>query len=153
MHKILINLIQRTRKLLIRLWRQEGTPAKRARGVAIGVFSGCFPLFGFQTLIGVFLAGLFKGNLLLAATGTWVSNPFTYIPLYWFNFKVGELFLGKGRNIDAINELSIHQLFDQGWFFSSRLLLGSSVVGLLLGLIAGMMFYILFRRISVMKNN
>ena len=83
----LINFIQRIRKFASWLWMQEGTAGERARGIALGVFSGCFPFFGFQTLIGIILARLFKGNLLLAAAATWISNPLTYIPLFWLNYK------------------------------------------------------------------
>ncbi len=127
---------------------QEGTPAQRARGLAVGVFSGCFPFFGFQTIIGVCLASLFKGNHLLAAAGTWVSNPVTYVPLYVFNYKVGSIFLGEGTNLEALNQLSKKELFEQGWLFSSRILLGSSVFGLLLGLLTGVLSYGAFRSIS-----
>ena len=81
------------KKILSLFSHQDGSPFFNAKGLAIGVFSGCFPFFGFQTLIGVFLAKLFKGNIFLAAIGTWISNPFTYIPLYYFNYKVGSIFL------------------------------------------------------------
>tara|TARA_B100000131_G_C17957787_1_gene549138 strand:- start:344 stop:805 length:462 start_codon:yes stop_codon:yes gene_type:complete len=153
MRKKLLNLIQKIRKFFIWIWRQEGTPAERARGVALGVFSGCFPFFGFQTLIGISLSRLFKGNLLLAATATWISNPFSYAPLFWFNYKVGESFLGQGTAIGDVSQLSGRELFDQGWTFSSRLLLGSSIVGLFMGLLLGGLCYVLFKRLSVIDQN
>ncbi|MFO0103826.1 MAG: DUF2062 domain-containing protein, partial [Cyanobium sp.] len=56
---------------------------ERARGLAAGIFCGCFPFFGLQTLLGIGLASVLRGNHLLAAAGTWISNPFTYVPLYW----------------------------------------------------------------------
>ena len=55
---------------------------------------GCFPFFGLQTLLGMALASLVRGNHLLAAAGTWISNPFTYLPLYWFNYNLGCRFWG-----------------------------------------------------------
>ena len=81
------------KKILSLFRNQNGSPFFNAKGLAIGVFSGCFPFFGFQTLIGVFFAKLARGNIVLAAIGTWISNPFTYIPLYYFNYKVGSIFL------------------------------------------------------------
>ena len=46
-----------THKKILSLFRnQNGSPFFNAKGLAIGVFSGCFPFFGFQTLIGVFFA-------------------------------------------------------------------------------------------------
>jgi uncharacterized protein (DUF2062 family) len=75
MKKIFLNLIQRIRKFISWLWNQEGSPFQRALGLGVGIFSGCFPFFGLQTLMGVFLAKIFKGNSILAAVGTWISNP------------------------------------------------------------------------------
>ena len=62
MKKIFLNLIQRIRKFISWLWNQEGSPSQRAVGLGVGIFSGCFPFFGLQTLMGVFLAKIFKGN-------------------------------------------------------------------------------------------
>ena len=88
-----------TYKKILSLFRnQNGSPFFNAKGLAIGVFSGCFPFFGFQTLIGIFFAKIAKGNIALAAIGTWISNPFTYIPLYYFNYKVGSIFLNNPSN-------------------------------------------------------
>ncbi len=127
------------------LWQQEGSPGMRARGVAAGVFCGCFPFFGFQILLGIGLASLVRGNHLLAAAGTWISNPFTYIPLYWFNYSVGSALLGASDGLPEWNQLNLLNLWEQGWGFSSRLLVGSSVVGGWAALILGVLAYGLFR--------
>ena len=115
------------------IWQQEGTPGQRARGLAAGVFCGCFPFFGFQTLLGIGLASVVRGNHLLAATGTWISNPFTYIPLFWFNYRLGALILGEGAGWPGLNNLNQDLLATAGWDVMSRLLLGSSLTGTLLG--------------------
>nr|WP_225866210.1 DUF2062 domain-containing protein [Prochlorococcus marinus] len=138
----------KSRQFCLWAWRQEGTPAQRARGLAVGVFSGCFPFFGFQTFFGIFLASVFRGNHLLAAAGTWISNPFTYVPLYWFNYKVGEVFLGQGRDSQSLAQLTRDQLWDKGLILSSRILLGSSIVGLLLGIVVGFSFYALHKSLT-----
>ena len=49
--------------------------------------------------MGVFLAKMLKGNTILAAVGTWISNPFTYVPLYYFNYRLGSLILNKDNSI------------------------------------------------------
>jgi len=125
------------KKILSLFRNQNGSPFFNAKGLAIGVFSGCFPFFGFQTLIGVFFAKLAKGNVLLAAIGTWISNPFTYIPLYYLNYKVGSIFFNTSSNEIIEKSLVINDLWKQGRIFSLKLLLGSSCVGLLLALICG----------------
>ena len=130
------------------LWELEGTPAKRARGIAVGVFSGCFPFFGLQSLMGVCLASLLKGNHLLAVIGTWISNPLTYIPLYWFNYKIGSFFLGRERELNNFSGLTQRQMWNQGWIISSRIFFGSILVGLFFGLIFGFISYMFFKSTS-----
>ena len=135
-----------TYKKILSLFRnQKGSPIFNAKGLAIGVFSGCFPFFGFQTLIGVFFAKIAKGNIVLAAIGTWISNPFTYIPLYYFNYKVGSIILNNPTNIIEKN-LVINELWKQGRIFSLRLLLGSCCVGLLLAFISGSVVFLIYKK-------
>ena len=134
------------KKILSLFLRRDGTPAFNAKGIAVGVFCGCFPFFGFQTILGLFLARLVRGNLVLAALGTWISNPFTYIPLYFLNYQVGTLFIKTKSNIIFEKNLLTNGLWEQGSLFSLRLLLGSSLVGLLLGSISGCIVFLLNKR-------
>ena len=133
------------RKILTFLWQQEGSPFYNAKGVAVGVFSGCFPFFGFQTLLGIFLAQIIKGNLVLSAISTWISNPFTYIPLYFFNYKVGVFLLNSKSQMDFDPNLLKDEFWNQGWFFTSRLILGSSLVGLFFGILFGYITYFFYK--------
>ncbi|AAP99261.1 MULTISPECIES: DUF2062 domain-containing protein [Prochlorococcus] len=151
MIRILRNIIKRVRSLSHWIWKQEGTPAKRARGVAIGIFSGCFPFFGFQSLIGICLASLFKANHLLAIMGTWISNPFTYIPLYWMNYKVGSYFLGSDATVQVLSNVKDVQIWHQGWNITMRILFGSTIVGFSSGIVMGSLFYFL-SKIVTKKN-
>ena len=133
------------KKILSLFRNQNGSPFFNAKGLAIGVFSGCFPFFGFQTLIGVFFAKLAKGNIVLAAIGTWISNPFTYIPLYYFNYKVGSIFLNISSNNTIEKSFVIDDLWNQGRIFALKLILGSSFVGLLLALICGGIVFFIYK--------
>lgn len=130
-------LLERGRSLLRWLWAQEGSPGQRARGLAAGIFCGCFPFFGLQTLLGVALASLVRGNHLLAAAGTWISNPLTYVPLYWFNYRLGAWLIGPGQGWPGLEALQSAELASLGWSVASRLLLGSSLVGLVSALAGG----------------
>ena len=133
------------KKILSLFRNQNGSPFFNAKGLAIGVFSGCFPFFGFQTLIGVFFAKLAKGNVLLAAIGAWISNPFTYIPLYYLNYKVGSIFFNTSSNEIIEKSLVINDLWKQGRIFSLKLLIGSSCVGFLLALICGSIVFFIYK--------
>ena len=133
------------KKILSLFRHQNGSAFFNAKGLAIGVFSGCFPFFGFQTLIGVFFAKLAKGNIVLAAIGTWISNPFTYIPLYYFNYKIGSFFFNTSSNHIIEKSLVIDDLWNKGRIFSLKLILGSCFVGSLLGLICGIIIFFIYK--------
>lgn len=114
--------------------RVESTPEIFARGLAVGVFAGWFPLFGLQTLISVGLATIVGGNKVIAAVGTWVSNPFTYLPIYWFNFELGRFLLGTDQQSFTLNTLkSWDALAQLGQDFIQALFLGSFVGGVVAG--------------------
>jgi len=143
-----MNLIKnlKYKKILSLFLNQDGSPFFNAKGVAVGVFCGCFPFFGFQTLLGLFFARVAKGNLFLAAIGTWISNPFTYVPLYFFNYKVGSYLLKNSHDINFDKNLIIEELWEQGSVFSVRLILGSALVGFLLGSISGALVFLLYKK-------
>ena len=136
----------RMRSGVLWLWRQEGTPGQRARGLAAGVFCGCYPFFGLQIFLSVGVASVVRGNHLLAAAGTLVSNPLTYLPLYCFNYLVGSQLLGPSQAGTSLAELNRSSLWAQGWDFSQRILLGSTVVGTVLAVVSGWIAYRLFLR-------
>ena len=146
MHRLLQISREQIRRGINWLWAQEGTPAQRARGLAAGVFCGCYPFFGLQIVLSVGVATMVRGNHLLAAAGTLVSNPLTYLPLYWFNYLVGRQLLGPGQAGDSLVELNRSNLWAQGWDFSQRILLGSTVVGIVLAIASGCVAYRLFLR-------
>jgi len=126
-------LIQRLRWL----WQQDGSPGHRARGLAAGVFTGCLPFFGLQIVLGVALAATIRGNRILAAAATWISNPLTTLPICWLNYQLGALLIGPGPAWPGKAELDLERLGDLGWAFSSRLLLGSVVMGGLAAAVVG----------------
>ena len=122
--------------------------SQRALGLGVGIFSGCFPFFGLQTLMGIFLAKILKGNRILAAVGTWISNPFTYVPLYYFNYRVGSSLFDIQKDIVDFQNITTSELWSQGWRLSVRLFMGSLCVGLVTGIIGGLCLYVLLRKIS-----
>lgn len=74
-----------------RLWairRRTVVPA-----FAIGIFIAFLPTPG-HTLMGVLLALAFRVNIPVAALATWVSNPLTMGPMYYFAYRLGRYLLG-----------------------------------------------------------
>jgi uncharacterized protein len=129
-HSIRQTWQRRFRYFYYRFVRMEGSTETLARGLASGVFSGMFPLFGLQTVIGVSIAFLVRGNKLMAAAGTWVSNPLTDIPIFFFNFKVGQWLLSaEGVAIDFAKLRSRQELMTLGADLLLVWLMGCLVVG------------------------
>ena len=114
----------------------RGNPLILSRGLAVGIFAGCFPFFGLQSFVGVFLATLFRGSKVAAVAGTWISNPLTYLPIYLFNYKVGKFLLRvDSPPISQLNFQSISQFKELGSTVAITLIFGSFVVGLIAGFI------------------
>ncbi len=64
-----------------------------ARGVALGLFAAFILPVG-QILFAALIAAALRSNLLVAATVTWISNPFTFGPIYFGAWKAGGVLLG-----------------------------------------------------------
>lgn len=64
-----------------------------AAGLAIGVFMGLLiPLA--QIPFSVLLAIAFRANVPVAIASTFVTNPFTFAPLYYFAYRMGAAMIG-----------------------------------------------------------
>lgn len=128
------NLRRSIRYYYLRLMRSRASTESVARGLGAGVFAGMLPLFGGQMIIAVGLAFLLRGNKPLAALATWVSNPFTYVPLFWFNFQVGWWLVGRPPlTLAGID--SWVSLLEQGGQMAAILIFGSIWVGVVAGLL------------------
>lgn len=86
-------LLRRFSPMLARpgLWRLD------RRSVAVGAAAGVF--FGFlipiaQIPLAAWAAWLLRGNLPVAVATTLVSNPVTYVPIYWLAHETGQFLLG-----------------------------------------------------------
>ena len=67
-----------------------------ARGVALGLFVGFIVPLG-QIVIAALLAASARGNLLVAAVATLVTNPVTFPPIYYAAWRTGSFLLAPWR--------------------------------------------------------
>ena len=128
-------LQRQLRFIYLKLLRLRGKPRVVAKGLAIGVFAGCFPFFGLQSLVSIFLAALLRGSKVAAIAATWISNPLTYVPIFIFNYKIGKLLLGTKDTVLTLDLKSFTAFKELGPTFAITLLTGCFVVGLILALI------------------
>lgn len=146
---------RRLRYLQVRFLRMRSSPEAIARGMAAGVFAGSFPLLGLQMIIGVAIAAIVRGNKVIAAASTWISNPLTYVPLFWLNFQVGRWLL----RFPPTTELSIDS---SSWHWNTfmsmgaqvflSLMMGSLVVGLALSVLGYFVGLAIARRVQHVKR-
>ncbi|MGD9870776.1 MAG: DUF2062 domain-containing protein [Thauera sp.] len=74
-----------------------------ARGVAMGVFFGLMIPIA-QIPAAAFASLMLRGNLLIAAISTLVSNPLTYGPIYYFAYRLGAGVIGARTPVDLTAE-------------------------------------------------
>jgi len=76
------------------LLANQDTPKKKSLSIALGLFIGISPLWGFQTIIVIFLALLFKLNKTIAFIFSNISIP-PFIPfILYASSKIGQYLLG-----------------------------------------------------------
>ncbi len=139
------------RKFAAWLLGHQGTPHSLALGFAIGMFVALTPTVGFQMMIGATIAHFMKANRVIAAALAWITNPFTIVPIYYFNYRVGLLFLpgDEEAGLKFIQTISQAKLTDpetigaslklmaqELWGIAGVLWLGSVLVGLVVALVS-----------------
>lgn len=122
----------------------DDPPQRIALALAVGVFIGCTPFWGLQTLLSVVVAWAFCLNRAATLTGTWLNLPWFAPFVYGAALKVGGLLVPDPYGVrDAWlsyllkhpGSLSWHDavaLFDE---LSLALLLGTAVMGAVAALV------------------
>lgn len=125
------------RYLYIRFVRMQSSPRAIARGVAAGVFAGSFPLIGLQSVLAIAIASLIRGNKVVAAAGTFISNPLTSVPIFALNFQVGRLLLGLPMQSALPASLTdINEWINMGLDVAATMMLGSLAVGIVASILS-----------------
>jgi uncharacterized protein (DUF2062 family) len=102
----------------LQLLRIRDCPGRVSRGFATGIAVGAWPCMGFQTIVGLPVVLLLRGNPFAMAIGVWWTNPLTAIPVYYFEYKIGVLIMSVepmsyDRFVAAISGVSDLQSFLQ----------------------------------------
>lgn len=119
--------------------RNSDSPKKKALSIALGVFIGLSPLWGFHTIIVIFLAILLRLNKVIAFAFSNISLP-PFIPLVLFlSVQTGNLVLGKESSF------TFHEI-KQNFSVVQQLetyLIGSIVLSISCAIIFGLIGYLL----------
>lgn len=85
-------------------------PHKVALSLSIGCSAAFLPPFGFHTILVIAIGSILKTGVPLAVLGTWINNPWTFIPIflpaYVVEIEIGEHLLGEGTVFPSLRALS-----------------------------------------------
>ena len=87
--------------------KPEESNFKKALSIGFGVFMGIVPIWGFQLLIGIPLAVLFRMNKVLFIAAANISIPPMIPFIIYGSFLSGQLFLDGETNISQLADLSL----------------------------------------------
>ena len=61
-------------------------------GLWVGIFIGLLPIPG-QTVVAVIGSILLRVNVPIAAVTVWISNPITFVPIFYLSYRIGAILL------------------------------------------------------------
>jgi uncharacterized protein (DUF2062 family) len=117
--------LQRVRDIWTLLWKEHTTPREIGLAVAMGVFVGCTPAFGFHGWIALGLATLFRLNRIWSWAGSRISNFLIYP---WI--AIGEIELGHFLRFGDHMRLTEKEVMSQRGKLIVDWLIGSLPVGI-----------------------
>lgn len=136
----------------------QDTPHRIAMGCACGIFVSPLPTLG-QTFIGMILAKLLRGNVIASLPWSWITNPFTTLPIFYACYRVGMWvtpgewklvsFSRVGEIVDNFNRLSMADGFATGYSVVVDIFVPMLVGSILVGGVGAVMGYFLILRTVV----
>jgi len=143
-----VGFIRQVKLMVVRLIRLRGLPEEIAKGVALGIFIGMTPTFGFQMAIALFFAFLLRENRLAAILGVWVTNPVTAPFIYAIEYEIGRILLGIER-AKLPTSFTWEGYATLGWDIMFPLWVGGLVAGVILGALS---YFITLRLVPAIKG-
>jgi len=128
----------------------QDTNLEIALAVALGIFTGILPIWGFQLLLAIVLAHLLKLSKFITAVAANISIPPMIPILLYLSYITGGIVMGTGSNIRFSVDLTVKS-------FETNILqyiVGSIVLSIVLGIAMGIISFILlkiFRRKGMVK--
>lgn len=133
----------------------QDSPHRIAMGCACGIFVSPLPTLG-QTFIGMILAKLLRGNVIASLPWSWITNPFTTLPIFYGCYRVGMWitpgdwklvsFQRVGEIVDNFNRLSMADGFATGYAVVVDIFVPMLVGSILVGAIGAVIGYFLILR-------
>ena len=130
------------------LLQNSDSNEKKAISIALGVFIGIAPFWGFQTVLVLFLAVALKLNKMIAFAFSNISIPI-FIPLIIYgSIHLGAFMLSERPAINTLNDINLNTIDVNSHL--TQYLLGSFSLAFLLALLFGLLGYVFC---SLFSNN
>lgn len=117
-----------------------------ARGVACGLLVGVIPL-PTQMVLAAILAGVVHGNVPAAIAATWLTNPFTALPIWWVALQLGSLATGQPLVMPEIDWLSVGEVWRWMKSLGGPLAIGLSMTAVLLSAVGYVLTMVAWRAV------
>ena len=121
---------------------------KKSAAIALGVFIGISPFWGFQTVLLLFFATIFKLNKVIAYMASNVSFP-PFIPFVIYgSLKMGSFFVSTDAPLILDSSLTLDDIQKN----ATQYIVGSLTLASVLALTSGLLSYILLAAFSSKKK-
>lgn len=129
---------------------ENSEPKAISLGFSIGIFIGFLPIIGIQTIPAFFLASKFHANRIAAMLAVWITNPFTILFIYLFNYWTGSFFFPQDDMTKAaeFREFLINIDFNNFYKAGRKILLPFLVGSFINGLIFSFISYWIILQIA-----
>lgn len=143
-----VSLVRQSKLMLVRFVRLRGLPEEIAKGLALGIFIGMTPTFGFQMALAIFFAYLLRENRLAAILGVWITNPVTAPVIYTIEYEIGRVLLALDR-VRLPTEFTWQAYASLGWNVLYPIWVGGIISGAILGALC---YFITLRMVPIVKS-
>lgn len=114
------SFLARTRAFIkFRIIHVDDSPHRIALGVALGMFTAFLPLLGLHTITALMLAFITRANKAIALLCSWISNPFTVIPIFVPCYLLGRAVVGIFRTAPPTDTAEVAEILKQTLSFST----------------------------------
>jgi glycosyltransferase involved in cell wall biosynthesis len=122
--------------------QSKESSARKASAIAVGVFMGIFPAWGFQMAIALGLAVLFRLNKFIVLVASNISIPPMIPFIIYGSYQMGSLVMDKPEHITFSDGITVEDIYIN----FSQYLIGAILLSIVAGLVAFVVSFVLFRR-------